>query len=110
MKVKQSLEADGGHGHNDDGRVRHIMPREHEDYRNNIEQLNRLFPMKEMLTVTEAQRVMGYGSVNTIKKYVPFTNGRVSKATLARIMCGGEGAKTGGKTQKRGRAAARVHS
>lgn len=41
------------------------MPREHEDYRNNIEQLNRLFPMKEMLTVTEAQRVMGYGSVNT---------------------------------------------
>lgn len=101
---------DGGHGHNDDGRVRHIMPREHEDYRNNIEQLNRLFPMKEMLTVTEAQRVMGYGSVNTIKKYVPFTNGRVSKATLARIMCGGEGAKAGGKTQKRGRAAARVHS
>ena len=26
------------------------MPREHEDYRNNLEQLNRLFPDKEMLT------------------------------------------------------------
>ena len=25
------------------------MPREHEDYRNNLEQLNRLFPDKEML-------------------------------------------------------------
>ena len=64
------------------------MPREHIDYRNNIEQLNRLYPNHEMLTIQETQQVMGYKSVNTVKKYVPFHNGRVSKATLARIMCG----------------------
>ena len=64
------------------------MPREHEDYRNNIEQLNRLFPDKEMLTAADAMKVWGVTSVNTIKKYVPFTERRVSNATLARCMCG----------------------
>lgn len=64
------------------------MPREHEDYRNNLEQLNRLFPDKEMLTAADAMKVWGVSSVNTIKKYVPFTEHRVSKATLARCMCG----------------------
>lgn len=68
------------------------MPREHEDYRNNLEQLNRLFPDKEMLTAADAMMVWGVTSVNTIKKYVPFTNRRVSKATLARCMCGRRGA------------------
>lgn len=64
------------------------MPREKEDYRANIEQLNRLYPDREMLTIPEVMRIMGYGSTNTAKKHVPFTNRRVSKATLARIMCG----------------------
>ena len=64
------------------------MPREHEDYRNNLEQLNRLFPDKEMLTAGDAMKVWGVTSVNTIKKYVPFTERRVSKATLARCMSG----------------------
>ena len=64
------------------------MPREHEDYRNNIEQLNRLYPDKEMLTIQEATKVMGFKSIETTKKYVPFTNRRVSKAALARVMCG----------------------
>lgn len=64
------------------------MPREKEDYRANIEQLNRLYPDREMLTIPEVMRIMGYGSPNTAKKHVPFTNRRVSKATLARIMCG----------------------
>ena len=64
------------------------MPREHIDYRNNIEQLNRLFPDKEMLTTADAMKVWGCSSVNTIKKYVPFVHGRVSKAALARAMCG----------------------
>lgn len=65
------------------------MAREKEDYRANLERLNELFPDHEMLTVLETMKVMGYRSINTVKKYVPFTNSRVSKATLARIMCGG---------------------
>ena len=64
------------------------MPREHEDYRNNIEHLNRLYPDKEMLDVHEVTKVFGYKSIQTTRKHVPFVNHRVSKATLARIMCG----------------------
>lgn len=65
------------------------MPREKEDYRANLERLNELYPDHEMLTIVETMKVMGYSSKNTVKKYVPFTNSRVSKVTLARIMCGG---------------------
>ena len=65
------------------------MPREKEDFRANIEQLNRHFPDREMLTIPEVMQVMGYKSKDTAKKYIPFTTRRVSKATLARIMCGG---------------------
>ena len=64
------------------------MPREKEDYRANLERLNELYPDHEMLTVAETMQIMGFRSINTAKKYVPFTNRRVSKATLARIMCG----------------------
>ena len=64
------------------------MAREKEDYRANIERLNDLFPDHEMLTITEVMRVMEYKTKDTTQKYVPFTNRRVSKATLARIMCG----------------------
>lgn len=64
------------------------MPREKEDYRANIERLNELFPDHEMLTISETMRVMVYKTKDTTRKYVPFTNRRVSKATLARIMCG----------------------
>lgn len=64
------------------------MPREKEDYRANLERLNELFPHHEMLTILETMQVMGYRSVNTAKKHIPFTNRKVSKATLARIMCG----------------------
>ena len=64
------------------------MAREHQDYRNNIEQLNRLYPDREMLTIQEVMQIMGYKTQTTAKKYVPFVNRRVSKATLARLMCG----------------------
>lgn len=64
------------------------MPREKEDFRINLEQLNRLYPFREMLTISETMQIMGYKSKDTVKKYVPFTNGKVSKVTLARIMCG----------------------
>lgn len=66
------------------------MAREKEGYRENIEQLNRLFPEREMLTVQETMQILGYGSKNTIKKYLgaKIVNGRISKAALARYMCG----------------------
>lgn len=66
------------------------MAREKEDYRTNIEQLNRLFPEREMLTILETMQVLGYGSKNTVKKYLgkKMVNGKISKATLARYMCG----------------------
>lgn len=63
------------------------MPREKEDFRANLEQLNRMFPDRELLTIKETMQIMGYHSQNTAKKYIPFKNARVSKATLARIMC-----------------------
>ena len=64
------------------------MAREKEDFRANLERLNELYPDHEMLTILETMKVMGYRSQDTAKKYIPFTNRRVSKATLARIMCG----------------------
>ena len=38
------------------------MAREKEDYRANIEQLNRLFPEREMLTIKEVMQILGYGT------------------------------------------------
>lgn len=65
------------------------MPREKEDFRANLERLNELYPDHEMLTIQESMQIMGYRSYDAARKYIPFTNRRVSKATLARIMCGG---------------------
>ena len=66
------------------------MGRELIDYRNTIEQLNRLFPDVEMLNKTQTMRALGCRSHNTLKKFnVPFVNGRVNKASLARLMCEG---------------------
>ena len=62
------------------------MAREKEDYRANIEQLNRLFPEREMLTIKEVMQILGYGSPNTVKKYLKFVHGKISKAALARYM------------------------
>lgn len=66
------------------------MAREKEEYRENIEQLNRLFPDREMLTVPETMQILGYGSKNTVKKYLgaKMVNGKISKVALARYMCG----------------------
>lgn len=66
------------------------MAREKEDYRANLERLNELFPDHEMLSIKETARVMGFRTEKTVRKYVPFSGpGRtVSKAALARIMCG----------------------
>ena len=64
------------------------MPREYPYYRNTIEQLNRLFPDRELLTIKEVMQITGYKSVNSVKKkYFPVNNGRINKSTLARCMC-----------------------
>lgn len=64
------------------------MPREHIDYRANIELLNTMYPDHLMLSIQQVMQVMGYKSKTTARKNIPFTKGKVSKATLARIMCG----------------------
>lgn len=64
------------------------MGREHQDYRTNIEQLNRLFPDREMLTIKETTQILGYKNEVTTKKYIKFVNRKISKAALARYMCG----------------------
>lgn len=64
------------------------MPREHPDYRNNLERLNELIPDRELLTPADVMKITGYKSIDTVKKYFPFTNRRISKAAVARIMCG----------------------
>lgn len=64
------------------------MPREHVDYRANIELLNEMFPGTAMLTEEQAAKAMGFRDKRTVRKIVPFVSHRVSKAALARIMCG----------------------
>lgn len=64
------------------------MPREKEDYRTNIEQLNRLFPNHEMLTTQEVMQVLNCKSPKTVRKRIRMVDGKVSKAALARYMSG----------------------
>ena len=64
------------------------MAREKEDFRINLEQLNRLYPDREMLTIPEIMSILGYKSPNTVRKHIRLVNGRASKAVLARYMCG----------------------
>lgn len=63
------------------------MPVEHPDYRNNIEQLNRMFPKKEMLTIADIMKVYGYKSPSSVHLHFKLTRGKLSKASLARHMC-----------------------
>lgn len=64
------------------------MAREKEDFRVNLEQLNRLYPDREMLTIAEIMGILGYKSPNSVRKNIPLINGRASKAAIARYMCG----------------------
>jgi hypothetical protein len=63
------------------------MPREHPDYRNNLELLNDLFPGKLMLTVEDVMVVTGYKSANSVRHNYPIVRGMISKAQFARLMC-----------------------
>lgn len=66
------------------------MGREHPDYRANIEILNNRFPQHDMLTEEQAMEVTGYKTRSTLRKHLGlcFAGNRISKAAMARWMCG----------------------
>ena len=66
------------------------MSREKVDYRANLEILNRRFPDHDMLTAEEVMTVTGIRSLTTVRKHFgkQMVNRRLSKAALARYMCG----------------------
>ena len=66
------------------------MSREKDGYRDNLEILNRRFPDHDMLTVEEVMTVLGYKSVASVRTHLgaKMVNRRLSKAALARYMCG----------------------
>lgn len=66
------------------------MAREHPDYRANLEILNSRYPDHDMLSVEETMQVTGYKKRDSVMKHLggSFVNNRISKAALARYMCG----------------------
>lgn len=67
------------------------MPREHEFYRDNLEQVLAFTGGRQLLTVVEVGRFTGLKDARAIKRRYPFVNNCISAATLARCMCGGGG-------------------
>ena len=65
------------------------MAREKSGFRDNLELLNIRYPDHDMLSMDEVMKVTGF-SRNTVKKHLGelFVNKRMSKAALARYMCG----------------------
>lgn len=65
------------------------MAREKEDYRSNIEQLNRLFPHHEALSLEEVAQVMNC-STKTVRRNLGhlMVQRKIMKTALARYMCG----------------------
>ena len=66
------------------------MAREKECYRENLEILNMRYPDHDMLSIEEVMAVIGITSRTTVDKYFrgKLVNKRLSKAALARYMCG----------------------
>lgn len=63
---------------------------ENQYYRINLEQILAFSDGRQLLTAAEVGRFTGLKDIRTIKRHFPFTQGRISAATLARCMCGGE--------------------
>ena len=65
------------------------MAREKEGYRDNIEQLNRLFPSHEALSLGEVAQVMNC-SIKTVQRNMGhlMVQRKIMKTALARYMCG----------------------
>ena len=66
------------------------MAREHPDYRDNLELLNRRFPEHDMLNVEELMQITGIKTHRTVNKHFKggIVGGRISKVKVARWMCG----------------------
>lgn len=66
------------------------MGREKPDYRANLELLNERFPDHDMLSIRETMDATGFTSKTTIRKYLGkyMVGKRISKAAVARFMCG----------------------
>lgn len=66
------------------------MAREKQDFRATLEQLNTLYPGRELLTVDEVKTVTGYRTLDSVKKHFPSVcGGKYNKTTVARILAGG---------------------
>ena len=65
------------------------MAREKDGYRDNIEQLNRLYPSHEALSITEVAQVLNC-SAKTVQRNMGhlMINKKIMKTALARYMCG----------------------
>ena len=65
------------------------MAREKDGYRDNIEQLNRLYPSHEALSLTEVAQVLNC-STKTVQRNMGHlkVNNKIMKTALARYMCG----------------------
>ena len=65
------------------------MSREKDGYRDNIEQLNRLYPSHEALSLTEVAQVLNC-STKTVQRNMGhlMVNKKIMKTALARYMCG----------------------
>lgn len=66
------------------------MARERPDYRATLEQLNALYPGRELLTLDEVKEITGYKTRDSVIKHFPTVcGGRYNKTTVARILAGG---------------------
>jgi hypothetical protein len=65
------------------------VAREKDGYRDNIEQLNRLYPSHEALSLTEVAQVLNC-STKTVQRNMGhlMVNKKIMKTALARYMCG----------------------
>lgn len=66
------------------------MAREHPDYRDNLELLNRRYPECDMLNVEQIMQITGYKTHRSVNKHFGdgLVCGRISKVKMARWMCG----------------------
>lgn len=66
------------------------MAREHPDYRDNLEMLNRRFPDKDFFSIQEIQSYVGWKSNKTAYKHLSeYMNsfGMVFKTDFAKFLC-----------------------
>ena len=65
------------------------MPREHDFYRDNLEQILQFSGGRQLLTVTEVCSFTGIRDTRTARAHFPFRDKFISAATLARCLCEG---------------------